>query len=142
MANFYGANYSKTIAVPKEFIDFGDVGGEVKCLYDSFTYTAAPAQNDLVYIGKLPKGARVIQVIAKAADGGGTGVIDVGVAGDVDAFIDGLDHSAAAAVKVSSTESGMFAGRLAAETDVIAKIITAATAAAGKIEVIVLYSVA
>jgi hypothetical protein len=142
MASFNASNYAKTVAVPKEFIDFGDVGGEVKCMYDSFSYTAAPAQNDLIYFGKLPKHARVLKVIAKASNGGGTGVIDVGTAAVVDAFVDGLDHSAAAAVKESTVEAGLFANRLAAETDVIAKIITAATAAAGKIEVIVLYSVA
>lgn len=60
MANIYGSNYTKEyINSPKEFADIGEYNGKVRCMFDSFSGAAG---GDVLYFGKLPIGARVIDV--------------------------------------------------------------------------------
>jgi hypothetical protein len=60
MAAINGNNYAKNISVPKEQSNAGEVGGVVKCLFDQ--YTGTPTAADVLSIGKLPKGARILSV--------------------------------------------------------------------------------
>lgn len=60
MANIYGSNYNKEfIASPKQFAEVGEYNGKVRCMFDSFSGAAG---GDVLYFGKLPAGARVIDV--------------------------------------------------------------------------------
>ena len=60
MANIYGSNYTKAfINNPAEQANMGEYGGVKKVIFDQ---VAAGAGADVLYIGKLPKGARVITV--------------------------------------------------------------------------------
>lgn len=67
MAAINGYNYAKNISVPKEQSNPGEVGGVVKCLFDA--YVGTPAAGDVLSIGKLPKGARILSISASAAMG-------------------------------------------------------------------------
>lgn len=68
MANINGTNYANSIAVPAVQSKIGEVGGVVKCLFDA--YVPLPAAGDVLTIGKLPKGARVLRITSN----GGMGV--------------------------------------------------------------------
>lgn len=72
------------------------------------TYEAsAAAANTVINLFKLPKGV-VIQNIVVAFDDLGTGVtIDIGDAGDVDRYVDGLDVASAAGSAVGITADGL-----------------------------------
>jgi len=60
MANIYGSNYDKEYnQSPKQFADIGEYNGKVRCMFDSFSGAAG---GDVLYFGKLPAGARVIDV--------------------------------------------------------------------------------
>lgn len=60
MADIYGANYTKAyINNPAEQANMGEYGGVKKVLFDK---VAAGAGADVLSIGKLPKGARVLSV--------------------------------------------------------------------------------
>ena len=69
MAAINGVNYAKNILVPKEQSNAGEVGGVVKCLFDAFAGT--PTAADVMSIGKLPKGARILSVNSVGAGGAG-----------------------------------------------------------------------
>jgi hypothetical protein len=60
MADIYGSNYQKEyIDSPKQFADIGEYNGKLRCMFDSFSGASG---GDVVYFGKLPAGARVIEV--------------------------------------------------------------------------------
>jgi len=60
MANIYGENYTKAfINNPAEQAKAGEYGGAVKVLFD---LVAAGAGADVLHIGKLPKGSRVLAI--------------------------------------------------------------------------------
>ena len=60
MAAINGKNYAKNILVPKEQSNPGEVGGVAKILFDQ--YDGTPTAADVLSIGKLPKGARILSV--------------------------------------------------------------------------------
>jgi hypothetical protein len=69
MANKYGVNYTKSyVSVPSELSNIGEVGGVKRVLFDQILAGAAAA--DTLYIGKLPKGARVLEVKSIGAGAG------------------------------------------------------------------------
>lgn len=60
MADIYGSNYQKEyIDSPKQFAEIGEYNGKLRCMFDSFSGAAG---GDVLYFGKLPAGARVIDV--------------------------------------------------------------------------------
>ena len=67
MANINGVNYANNISVPKVQSKAGEAGGVMKVLFDS--YVGTPAGADVLTIGKLPKGARVLKITASAGLG-------------------------------------------------------------------------
>lgn len=59
MSNIYGANYTKEfVNVPSEQGNPGEMGGRVKCMFDQ---VAAGAGTDVMYVGKIPAGARILR---------------------------------------------------------------------------------
>jgi hypothetical protein len=59
MTDIFGVNHTKEfINVPSERAAAGEVNGRVKCLFDE---VAAGAGLDVLFIGKLPKGARILR---------------------------------------------------------------------------------
>lgn len=79
MATVYTANYLKlnpTDGSPVEFIDSGDVKGQILCAYDEYTQLAELADGDFIQTGiKIPKGARVHSVAVEKASDGTTGIV-------------------------------------------------------------------
>ena len=126
MATVYGANYTKQfINNPSELIPKGEQYGRVHVAYDSYTASGAIGINDLVYLMKLPAGARVLACTFKHDDLGSTGAISVGTLADPDAFI---------------TNTTVTAASYSSETQIAAKANTA-TDAAGSFYVMIMYVV-
>ena len=103
---------------------------------------SAAAANTIINLFKLPKGV-VIQNIVVAFDDLGTGVtIDIGDAGDVDRYVDGLDVATAAGSAVGITADG-FGYIIGTDTEHDDTIITAkvlGAAATGTLKVACYYS--
>lgn len=69
MAAIKGKNYTKNTAVPKEQSNAGEAGGVSRVLFDQFDGT--PIAADVLTIGKLPKGARVLAATSLGLGGAG-----------------------------------------------------------------------
>lgn len=151
MADFYGANYTKTdINVPSEKINDGEFGGQVKIAYDSYSFGAAITTADALYMMKLPAGALVLDVIVKCDDLGTTGDFNIGwqagagglEVADADGFFAALDVNAAAITVRASDVVAPSAGllkRFAEEVQVVVVPSENTTATSGSIQIAVEY---
>lgn len=84
----YGANYTLAYvnANPKKY-GKGDYNGGLHLMVDTFTFAEAATEvGDILKIGKLPKGARVVKAFVKSASQGTTGIWDLGNAASADAL--------------------------------------------------------
>lgn len=87
----YGVNYKKALVdEPQKLIPQGEKNGRVKVSFD--TYKGAIALNEVIYMQKLPKGARILEAVLNHASLGATGIYKVGFEGTVyKATRDGTD---------------------------------------------------
>ncbi len=117
MTALYGANYTNAyVDVPATPYPAGEQNGNCRILFDSYTWTSAPAASDTISIGKLPAGARVVWAqIFVPATSGATGQFTLGYAAnsvdsvDLDAFVKLADAGGQAALGIPTYESaGMF----------------------------------
>lgn len=149
MATYYSDQYQQAfVTVPSSKIAVGDVNGDVKHLAFNVTLTGAVALSEIIKLGKLPKGAKVIQTRLNVSDLGTTGVLNLGyaasvekdqagavlVAADAVAIASGIDATAAVAATYETIVS------VAAEVD-LQLVATTATTAAGTISGYVLFVV-
>lgn len=150
MAIFYGTESSKpNLAIP-QLQEQGTVGGNMGVAYDKYVAAGALSLNDRIKVGKLPKGARIVGYWIKSADLGTTGTLDLGWAASADGveaasangMLSAVDVNTAATTK-GHTDQGNMAGLgklFGAAVDLEVKV-SAATTAAGTIEVCVYYIV-
>jgi len=137
MTDLYGSNYTKAyVNKPSEKAGKGEYNGHVKILFDEYVVPTANelATADFIYLGKLPKGARVLGGKVKTDAAGATGIFDIGYlangvdAADADAFAASVDPGAAA---VLQELNGVAIGKkFEAETTVLIDV-TEVTADAG-----------
>lgn len=152
MATYYGVNSTKRdVTVPAEKIDANAGYSKVRALHDKYVAAGALANADVINFMKIPKGARVIECIIKYSDLGTTGTGKLGWAADSaavetaddDGLMASLDFNAAADCILSSQN---LAAPIAIGKQFDAEVqvqltLTAATTAAGTIEVILLLAV-
>lgn len=154
MANLYGINHTKVYRdVPSSKANVGDYYGRVHAIVDKYTAAGAISNGDVIYLGKIPKGAKVIGGFLSHDDLGSTGTGKLGwaasaekdssgtvlEAADDDGLIASLDFNTAANVPFmweNVPTPGMFKDFLG-ECDIILTL-TAATTAAGSINSCVL----
>lgn len=107
MSDFYSSQYQEAyVDVPSQKMDPGEQAGRIRSLIMDHTFAAELTTSDALYMGKLPKGARVVDAIFKSADLGTTGVFDIGWDGgtnsdetaDANGLFAAVDVKAAAAV--------------------------------------------
>ncbi len=149
MATVYSSQYDAAyVTVPSSKIRPGDHSGEKKIAYFDYTVVATQTAGDVLKLCKLPKGARVTNVVMSFPDLGTTGVLNVGINGgtnsletaDADAFLASVDVNAAAdcvSMQSQMEASGANAGwlkELLDEVDVQVDIATAWTATSGTIK--------
>ena len=151
MATVYGVNYTSAyVTNPSEKIPANQHSGKSRWAYDKYVFAAnVMAVNDLIYLMKLPKGAKIINAIVKAPSLGTTGIFDLGIltngveAADQDFFVASADAGGQAVQKTAyaSLAAGVFV-QLSAETQVLLKCTEATDVANGlTIEVAIEYSV-
>jgi hypothetical protein len=153
MASKYGSAYTdKFQTVPSVAIAGNKYGGRVRACYDSYTLTADLSAADKIYMGKLPKGARVLDVIVAFADldaSGGT--IDVGyeynatgessLTDDPDAFLADVDVTSAGTVgMIEQANMVGFGYEIEGDADIIVTIDGDTDATSGTIKLLVYYA--
>lgn len=151
MATLYGVQYNEAfVAVPITKVPPGEINGEVRTLiFDYVIPGTAPALNDIIKLGKIPKGARIIDAEIAFPDLGTVGVIELGWAASADIDTAGVAieaasasgllaavdvHTAAAIVNMADVAGAYVAGyskRFLAECDLQIKVSTAWDAVAG-----------
>lgn len=152
MASVYGVQYTKAfVNSPSDKVDVSRWGGRVRCMSDSFTLTADLASGDKIYLGRLPKGAIIHEVILASDDldaSGGT--LDVGyeypnseAVADPDAFLANVDVATAADTVSMSDQANMvgFLYETLGLADIIITTDGDTDATSGTIRLDVLYSV-
>lgn len=154
MATLYGNQYNAAfVTKPSTKIAPGDVSGDIKFMFFDYTITAAPTAADVIKLGKLPMGAKVVDAVLQFPDLGTAGVLNLGnaagaggvEAADADSFLVNVDVNAAAdAVSMQSQmeASGANAGYLkefAEEVEVQIDVATAWTVTTGTIKGYIAY---
>jgi hypothetical protein len=156
MASLYGVEYTNvTQDVPSEKAPANKWGARLRVVYDTYALTADTASGDKIYLGKLPKGARVIDVICHFADfdaSGGT--MDIGyeynatgessLTDDPDAFGVDIDVTSAASYAMAS-EGANLAGNgyeIEGDADIVVSTDGDWDATSGTIKLIVIYAAA
>lgn len=116
MATLKGVNKTKIDAKPAQLAESGQHGGVVKSIYDTYELTAdtTGGTDTLEMGGKIPAGARVIdvRVMFDDLDGSG-GTLDIGwkagdsaiEAADADGFMDDVDVSSAGSLSMFEDKS-------------------------------------
>lgn len=152
MATLYSNQYQDAfVDVPSDFIRSGDVSGEVKFMFFDFTVPGTvPTNGDIYKLGKIPKGARVIEAVLSFPDLGTAGTLDLGWAADAAAvetaddngFLASVDvNTAADTIKMSDNlANGAGLCKLfSAECDLELKVTTTWTATSGVVKGYLLY---
>jgi hypothetical protein len=153
MATLNGLNYARAyVTAPYGKWEVGGYNGESKFLYDEFTFAAEASIADIIRLGKLPKGARVIRATLKApALGAGTFSLGhIGYAANADGTVPVKAAAPAGFIAATSFAAAnqldgvgvdiMF--QFLAPTEIQATCTVATTAATGlKLQSAVIYSV-
>lgn len=153
MATLYGNQYQEAyVDVPAGKIDSGDFNGMKQIIFVDFTVTAAPSNNDIIKLAKLPKGARVLDAHLSFPDLGTAGTLELGwaaspeldsdgvtvEAADADGFMASIDVNTAAAIvnmaDVSGAAAPGFCKKFSGEVDVQLFVTAAWTATSGTIK--------
>lgn len=139
MASVKGANFTNITATPIVKTDSGEAYGKLRVTYDSYEASSLASGSD-ISVARLPKGAKVYDVVIHH-DALGSGVtLSVGDADGATRYIGAT--AAATAGKVIMSEDGAIDGfgyEQTAETDVL--ITTGGGTASGTIKVAVIYAV-
>ena len=120
---YYGVNAAKKIAEPKEQLDVSLNYGKIRYICDQITLADELALNDVINLFKVPKGARVIEMMLTAPTDGTTGQYKIGWPASADKDENGTALEAA-------DDDGFYAAT-AADTGggALARLAMAATAA-------------
>lgn len=153
MASKYGLAYTdKFQTVPSVAIAGNKYGGRLRVCYDTYALSADLASGDKIYMGKLPKGARVIDCIVAFADldaSGGT--IDVGyeynatgessLTDDLDAFLADVDVTSAGTVgMIEQANMAGFGYEIEGDADIVVSIDGDTDATSGTIKLAIVYA--
>ena len=139
MASVKGTNFTNITATPIVKIDSGEWTGKLRVQYDSYEASSLASGSD-ISVARLPKGAKVWDVIVHFDALGGSSTITVGDSGDADRYI--AATSTASAGQMSMSQEGAIAGfgyEQTAETDVL--LTTGGATITGTIKSAVIYSV-
>tara|TARA_Y100000592_G_scaffold90106_1_gene148291 strand:- start:299 stop:721 length:423 start_codon:yes stop_codon:yes gene_type:complete len=139
MASVKGVNFTNITATPQVNADSSEWTGKLRVQFDSFEASSLASGSD-ISVARLPKGAKVWDVVIMH-DGLGTGVtLAVGDSADADRYVTAT--AAANAGVISMHNDGAIDGfgfEQTAETDIL--ITTGGAAASGTIKMKVVYAV-
>ena len=139
MASVKGVNFTNITATPVVKADSSEWHGNIRVQYDSYEASSLASGSD-ISVARLPKGAKVYDVIVHFDALGTSSTVSVGDADDADRFITAT--STASAGQMSMSQEGAIAGfgyEAPAETDIL--LTTGGATITGTIKVAVMYSV-
>jgi hypothetical protein len=147
MSAVYGVNATKLLTPSaSNIIDQSTLHSEVKMMYDEYEASALATASTITMGGKLPVGARILNVILYNDDMGSTVTCDVGDADDADRYLDGVNLTNA-----NDCNSLLIAGTRLGEIDGFGYVIdgddddqiviTTAGILTGTLKLIVLYAI-
>lgn len=144
MTTRYAANYKKAYNdSPSELLPWGEKASSIMHAYAEYALEdVVLAQDDVIHMLKLPKGARILNVVLYSDDLGSTGSLSVGSSDDLDRYIPSSDCTSAKIVNMTDAVADGQFEKLSAETIVAVKAVAASTATTGTIRVGVSFVVA
>lgn len=149
MATKYGTQYNGAyVTEPKSQIQPGDFNGRVRLMHFDYTLDGTVlALADILKLGKIPKGARVIDAALYVQDMDGTGQVNLGWAAgasgaevaDADGFFAALDAGDANAFARIGVTSAGFCKEFSEEVDLQISMAEASTSTNTTLRGFVLY---
>jgi hypothetical protein len=139
MASVKGTNVTNIDASPIVKVDSSEWHGNLRVQHDSYEASSLASGSDIT-VARLPKGAKVYDIIVHFDALGGSSTVSVGDSADADRYI--AATSTASAGQMSMSQEGAIAGfgyENTAETDVI--LTTGGASITGTIKTAVIYSV-
>jgi hypothetical protein len=139
MASVKGTNVTNIDASPVVKVDSSEWHGNLRVQHDSYEASSLASGSDIT-VARLPKGAKVYDIIVHFDALGGSSTVSVGDSADADRYI--AATSTASAGQMSMSQEGAIAGfgyENTAETDVI--LTTGGASITGTIKTAVIYSV-
>jgi hypothetical protein len=150
VATIYAVNYNKAyVAIPSQKYGLGEFNGRSRVMYDSYTFIAESTSGDILKVGQIQAGNRVLSWRVVSPDVGGTGTINFGWAASADGvesaqatgFISAGDNSGQAYLGAPAAGALGLGKKFASACDLQIVLGTSASATAGTIQVWVDYLV-
>jgi hypothetical protein len=140
MADLFGANFTKSRAVPRERVEVTDWGGRVRAMYDSYAFTANPDNGDDLYFAKTPAGARILGGWLKTPAMGTAGSFTVGRGGtgNADNLLAATNVSSASFTRFNGSDVG---AKFDDEVSWFVDLANGGSATSGTIEVCIFYTI-
>ena len=139
MASVKGVNFTNITADPIVNADSGEWSGKLRVQYDTFEASSLASGSD-ISVARLPKGAKVYDIVVHFDALGSSSTVKVGDSGDDDRYI--AATSTASAGQMSMSQEGAIDGvgyEQTAETDIL--LTTGSAAITGTIKCAVFYTV-
>ena len=139
MASVKGVNFTNITADPIVKIDSGEWSGKMRVQYDTYEASSLASGSD-ISVARLPKGAKVYDIVVHFDALGGSTTISVGDSGAAARYIAATSTSSAG--QMSMSQEGAIDGvgyENTAETDVL--LTTGGGSITGTIKVVVMYVV-
>ena len=139
MASVKGANFTNITADPIVKIDSGEWSGKMRVQYDTYEASSLASGSD-ISVARLPKGAKVYDIVVHFDALGGSTTISVGDSGAAARYIAATSTSSAG--QMSMSQEGAIDGvgyENTAETDVL--LTTGGGSISGTIKCVVMYVV-
>ena len=139
MASVKGVNFTNITADPIVKIDSGEWSGKMRVQYDTYEASSLASGSD-ISVARLPKGAKVYDIVVHFDALGGSTTISVGDSGAAARYIAATSTSSAG--QMSMSQEGAIAGvgyENTAETDVL--LTTGGGSITGTIKCVVMYVV-
>ena len=138
MASVKGVNFTNITADPIVNADSGEWSGKLRVQYDTYEASSLGAGSD-ISVARLPKGAKVYDIVVHFDNLGSGTSLKVGDAADDDRYIAATATTSAGQMSMAQEGAiGGFAFEQTAETDII---LTNAGTASGTIKCAVFYTV-
>ena len=139
MASVKGVNFTNITADPIVKIDSGEWSGKMRVQYDTYEASSLASGSD-ISVARLPKGAKVYDIVVHFDALGGSTTISVGDSGAAARYIAATSTSSAG--QMSMSQEGAIDGvgyENTAETDVL--LTTGGGSISGTIKCVVMYVV-
>ena len=139
MASVKGVNFTNITADPIVKIDSGEWSGKMRVQYDTYEASSLASGSD-ISVARLPKGAKVYDIVVHFDALGGSTTISVGDSGAAARYIAATSTSSAG--QMSMSQEGAIDGvgyENTAETDVL--LTTGGGSITGTIKCVVMYVV-